>query len=137
MTILKLPIFNHLLLVVWQSRQIQSSASEDTKIPSSLPAHVAGSRRQVSACKGINKPLNQFLNALDIEEKRDRPFVSLKWFLNSALPQYPYPWSKSREMREMLLDKAKALQEIETYSVPNPYKPFPTAAIRLKTTRKN
>jgi hypothetical protein len=137
MTIIKLPVFNHLLLVVWQSRQIQSSASEGTAVPSPSPAHVARGPRPASACKGISKPLNQFLNALDIEEKRDRQFVSLKWFLNSALPQYPYPWSKSREICEKLFNEAKALQEIETYSVPNPYKPFPTAAIRLRTAKKN
>ena len=127
---------SYTLLVALQPRNTQPlTASIEETATSQLQA--GPNRRSVdTGCQPNRFWLDKLSNAMDIEEKSGKEFVGWTWFLNIALPQHAFLSDKSPQFRSKLLHQAIDLGEIEIYKVPNPYKPFPTTAIRLKTPTK-
>lgn len=76
--------------------------------------------------------LRQCCEALAHAESGGKPFVSLKWFRDTALPSYSYPWTISPASRQRVLTKAIESGTVSLDRVPNPKSPqFPTTTVKL------
>jgi hypothetical protein len=76
--------------------------------------------------------LRQCTEALAQAESGGKPFVSLKWFRDTALPSYSYPWTISPVSRQRVLTKAIESGVVALDKVPNPKSSqFPTTTVRL------
>ncbi len=76
--------------------------------------------------------LRQCCEALAHAESGGKPFVSLKWFRDTALPSYSYPWTISPASRQRVLTKAIESGAVSLDRVPNPKSPqFPTTTVKL------
>jgi hypothetical protein len=76
--------------------------------------------------------LRQCCEALAHAESGGKPFVSLKWFRDTALPSYSYPWTISPVSRQRVLTKAIESGAVSLDRVPNPKSPqFPTTTVKL------
>jgi hypothetical protein len=76
--------------------------------------------------------LRQCCEALASAESGGKPFVSLKWFRDTALPSYSYPWTISPASRQRVLTKAIESGAVSLDRVPNPKSPqFPTTTVKL------
>ena len=70
--------------------------------------------------------------ALSEAEKQGKPFIGLKWFRDTALPQQSFEWAASPQERFRVLNQAIAEGLIETQSLANPMNPaHPTTTLRL------
>jgi len=78
--------------------------------------------------------LQQCSEALAQAEAEGKPFIALKWFRDTALPSYSYPWTISPTSRQRVLTKAIESGIVALDKVPNPKSPqFPTTTVRLAT----
>jgi hypothetical protein len=76
--------------------------------------------------------LHQCSEALAQAEAEGKPFIALKWFRDTALPSYSYPWTISPASRQRVLTKAIESGIVVLDKVPNPKSPqFPTTTVRL------
>jgi hypothetical protein len=76
--------------------------------------------------------LQQCSEALSQAEAEGKPFIALKWFRDTALPSYSYPWTISPASRQRVLTKAIESGIVALDKVPNPKSPqFPTTTVRL------
>ncbi len=95
---------------------------------------VRNSRPQAPAepAEATAEELRQCCEALAQAEGGGKPFVSLKWFRDTALPSYSYPWTISPASRQRVLTKAIESGAVSLDRVPNPKSPqFPTTTVRL------
>ena len=70
--------------------------------------------------------------ALSEAEKQGKPFIGLKWFRDTALPQQSYAWAASPQERFRVLNQAIAEGFIETQFLANPMNPaHPTTTLVL------
>jgi len=92
------------------------------------------SRVQISAepSEATAEELRQCCEALSHAESEGKPFIALKWFRDTALPSYSYPWTISPASRQRVLTKAIESGIVSLDKVPNPKSPqFPTTTVRL------
>jgi hypothetical protein len=77
--------------------------------------------------------LRQCCEALAQAEGEGKPFIALKWFRDTALPSYSYPWTISPASRQRVLTKAIESGVIHLNKVANPKSPqFPTTTVSLQ-----
>lgn len=82
--------------------------------------------------EATTEELRQCCDALAQAESGGKPFVSLKWFRDTALPSYSYPWTISPASRQRVLTKAIESGAVSLDRVPNPKSPqFPTTTVKL------
>ena len=76
--------------------------------------------------------LRQCCEALAQAQSDGKPFIALKWFRDSALPAYSYPWTISPASRQRVLTGAIESGAVVLSKVANPKSPqFPTTTVSL------
>ncbi|WP_263368040.1 hypothetical protein [Edaphobacter bradus] len=79
--------------------------------------------------------LKQCCDALAQAESEGKPFLSLKWFRDTALPSYSFPWTIAPASRQRVLTKAIESGVVVLGKIPNPKSiEFPTTTISLNRT---
>lgn len=77
--------------------------------------------------------LRQCCDALAQAESEGKPFISLKWFRDTALPSYSFPWTIAPASRQRVLTKAIESGVVALGKIPNPKSTeFPTTTISLQ-----
>lgn len=111
------------MLFYWEADEGQDIAP--AVAPSPLPPFPAADHTAALQVK-------QCCLSLAEVEKLGKPFIGLKWFRDTALPQQTYEWAAMPQERFRVLNEAIAEGLIETQSLANPMNPaHPTTTLRL------
>jgi len=93
---------------------------------------IAKAQTPTEPAEATAEELRQCCEALGQAESEGKPFIALKWFRDTALPSYSYPWTISAASRQRVLTKAIESGIISLDKVPNPKSPqFPTTTVSL------
>ena len=96
------------------------------------PQRAAGLSNRTSSDEAVTAEVKECCLALAEAERQGKPFIGLKWFRDTALPQQSYEWAASPQDRFRVLNQAIAEGLIETQSLANPMNPaHPTTTLRL------
>ena len=109
---------------VRQEQNVAQQTSGRRVTKSQLPAEPA---------EATAEELRQCCDALAEAENEGKPFISLKWFRDTALASYSFPWTIAPASRQRVLTKAIESGIVALGKIPNPKSPaFPTTTICLQ-----
>ena len=117
-------------IVIYFERAAASRAAPQTvnaaiRFASRLPV-------PVEPAETTAEELHQCCEALAQAQSEGKPFIALKWFRDTALPAYSYPWTISPASRQRVLTAAIESGAVELNKVANPKSPqFPTTTVSL------
>ncbi len=94
---------------------------------------VAKAQLPAEPAEATAEELRQCCDALAQAESEGKPFISLKWFRDTALPSYSFPWTIAPASRQRVLTKAIESGVVVLGKIPNPKSTeFPTTTISLQ-----
>ena len=94
---------------------------------------VAKAQVPAEPAEATAEELRQCCDALAQAESEGKPFISLKWFRDTALPSYSFPWTIAPAARQRVLTKAIESGVVTLGKIPNPKSTeFPTTTISLQ-----
>jgi hypothetical protein len=114
---------------------VQPRPSREENVFSGAQSLARFAKPQVPAepAEATAEELRQCCEALAQAEGEGKPFIALKWFRDTALPSYSYPWTISPASRQRVLTKAIESGVVHLNKVANPKSPqFPTTTVSLQ-----
>lgn len=109
---------------VRQEQSVAQPAAGRRNAKAQLPAEPA---------EATAEELRQCCDALAEAESDGKPFISLKWFRDTALASYSFPWTIAPASRQRVLTTAIESGIVVLGKIPNPKSPtFPTTTISLQ-----